>query len=238
MNKVFAALSAVAFAFVFSLTAASPVFAGSTAACTDISASGNGDTTTQYGPFSVIAGAVINVTVVVPGGGGSMIGIGTDSSAFVLEGLESSPHTVSYTFTADYDNVLLVLGWQHPGTYSYSISCGSTPSELSPFTDGRINAYDAAAPVVVYPQTTDAGTGLVFYATDGTIVMTVSPQELAAAPDDPESPFIVAEANGVILSRIPGGQWQVNAPQYNGKVYIMIFDGPIADGNYTSYEIE
>jgi len=109
----------------------------------------------------------------------------------------------------------------------------SGAAEAQPFTDGRLNDRDAAAPVAVYEVDGD----LHVYAVDsseGTLVMVVTAEEFAAV-GVPEVNTVVEEANGIQVIRLSTGEYQINAPTASGKTYTMIFSG-LAPGNYTSFE--
>lgn len=108
------------------------------------------------------------------------------------------------------------------------------------FHDGRLNNRDAAAPIIPYPVPENRGTALHVYNPQGVLLLVVSAAELAAAPANPTSSVLVAQGNGVVLSRIPGtdgGLWQFTAPQPNGKVYTLTF-ASATPGSYTSSETE
>lgn len=140
-----------------------------------------------------------------------------------------------------------VAGRTWSGTIYYTLtpaSAGTTGTagiSLPAFYDGRINNYDTASPIVVYPHPVNGETGLAIYDVNGVLLLLVSPETLANAPENPDSSILIAEANGVVLYRIPGeggGLWQLNAPQYNGKTYVLIFPELFHSGGYESYEIE
>ncbi len=103
------------------------------------------------------------------------------------------------------------------------------------FSDGRINNNDAAAPVAVYPHPVNGEMGLVIYSDSGALLLVVSPEDIAHAPETPDSNALVAEANGVSLYRLHSGEWAVFAPQYNGKTYVLTFT-QFSPGGYQSYE--
>lgn len=112
---------------------------------------------------------------------------------------------------------------------------------LSPqpaFYDGRINDFDTAAPIAIYPHMVDGEVGLIIYNADGMLLMVVSPQQIADALPNPESNILISEANGVALYRLTNGDWQINAPQYNGKTYIIIFPELPHNGVYESFELD
>ena len=48
-------------------------------------------------------------------------------------------------------------------------------------------------------------------------------------------PIVDSEA-GIIISRIAGESYQVSAPQYNGKTYILQFPTPLSGVDYVSWE--
>ena len=133
-------------------------------------------------------------------------------------------------------------------TYSFSyegmapvVQVSEDGMPLPAFYDGRINDYDTASPVAVYPHQVDGETGLIIYNPDGVEMLVVSPQQIADAPDNPDSNILIASANEVSLYRIAGengGLWQINAPQYNGKTYVMIFPELFHSGGYESFELE
>lgn len=109
------------------------------------------------------------------------------------------------------------------------------------FVDGRINNFDSAAPVVIYAVPSNGGMSLHLYNPDGVLLLVIDAETIANAPSNPETNTLIAESNGITLYRITGesnGLWQINAPQYNGKTYVIIFNELFADGGYTSYEID
>lgn len=127
------------------------------------------------------------------------------------------------------------------GTVYYTLTPATAGIPLPAFYDGRINNYDTATPIVVYPHLVNGENGLAIYDVNGVLLLLVSPQAIADAPENPDSSILIAEANGVVLYRIPsegGGLWQVNGSQYNGKTYTLIFPELFHGGGYESYEIE
>lgn len=154
---------------------------------------------------------------------------------------------ITRTLTANTTYVVLVRGFGGAfGTYILNISgpgnIFTVPVSHQPvFTDGRINDYDSASPIVVYPHLINDATGLIIYDVNGVELLVISPQQIADAPDNPDSPVLIAQANNVSLYRIPGegrGLWQINTPQYNGKTYVMIFPELFRSGGYESFELE
>ncbi|MGB7340368.1 MAG: hypothetical protein WBC91_15835, partial [Phototrophicaceae bacterium] len=131
------------------------------------------------------------------------------------------------------------------GTVYYTVNTAeSAPaSQIDPqpvFTDGRINDYDMSNPVVVYPvRDADDNVAIHIYSDTGVLLLVVTVADILAAPENPESNIIIAESGGVSFARIRGegqGLWQVTAPQYNGKTYVLIFSELYANAGYTSYE--
>ena len=106
---------------------------------------------------------------------------------------------------------------------------------LPAFYDGRINNYDSAAPIAVYPHNVNGDVGLVVYSSEGEFLLVISPEQIANAPADNS---LVAEGGGISVYRLAGGSWQVNAPQYNGKTYIIIFPELFHSGGYESFELD
>ncbi len=102
------------------------------------------------------------------------------------------------------------------------------------FYDGRINNYDSAAPIAVYPHNVNGEIGLVIYSAEGEFLLVISPEQIANAPTDNS---LIAEGGDVSVYRLAGGSWQVNAPQYNGKTYIIIFPELFHSGGYESFEL-
>lgn len=163
-------------------------------------------------------------------------GISVDTVAF--------PGFVSYRIPADGN---YSTSWfLDTGNVTWDVSCRFVPPsdpvivETCPvFFDGRINNCDTATPIAVYPHDVNGETGLIIYAVDGEILLIISPQQLANIDENPESPILIVEESSIALYRIPGddsGQWQINAPQYNGKTYVLIFSGLFADAGYISFE--
>ncbi|MEO1287972.1 MAG: hypothetical protein AAFV93_09390 [Chloroflexota bacterium] len=97
------------------------------------------------------------------------------------------------------------------------------------FTDGRINHRDAAAPIVIYSYVDTSGRGFDIYHADGRFAYRATANDLANAP-------LYDSANDIRISTVAGGGYQITAPQYNGKTYVMQVDAPLANIGYTSYE--
>ncbi len=92
------------------------------------------------------------------------------------------------------------------------------------FADGRVNATECAPPVVPYclPY------GIFVYEIDpatgaGSLLMMVR-DEVIAAVGVPDENTALAQANGVILSRLATGEFQINALDFEGKPYTLVWD--------------
>ena len=167
---------------------------------------------------------------------------------------------IEYGLTAETDYVVVVTSYENSEAGSYTLTidgpgeicegsgCAvpepepeeeSTPVvEEEPafsFIDGRINSWDMAAPVAVYPHVVNGEAGLIMYTPDGHMMMVVSGEDIANTPAD-GSNTLIAESNGVQLHRLSDGRLQVTAQQYNGKSYWMIFDSIASDASYASGE--
>ena len=92
--------------------------------------------------------------------------------------------------------------------------------------DGRANASDCAAPVAVYCQ--DSGFNVFVISTQdghGSLLTTVSADEIARAGLPKDQNVVVKAVDGVVISRLTTGEFQINAVQSDGKPYIYIWDG-------------
>ncbi|MDQ7036321.1 MAG: choice-of-anchor R domain-containing protein [Anaerolineae bacterium] len=130
---------------------------------------------------------------------------------------------------------------------SFTLNVSAVPSDeasganLPAFFDGRINNYDTGNPIIVYGQAFEEGErGLTIYDTEGVLLLVVTPAEIAAVPECPDTNTLIAASasTGVAVYRLAGScLYQVNAPTGEaGKVYILIFNGLFANAGYTSYE--
>jgi hypothetical protein len=109
----------------------------------------------------------------------------------------------------------------------------------APFTDGRINNFDQAAPFVVYRN----GDTLEFYLLDGNGVgqrrLVVTAAEIDAVGAAPSENTLIAsdEAIGLYFYRLTTGELQAQMHMRNGKLYVMRFVGINATA-YESTELE
>jgi len=105
----------------------------------------------------------------------------------------------------------------------------STPQAVwDGYSDGRINRFDAAPPVVIYPAAYgEAGTGLHLYGLNadgsGWLALEVTPEMLETAPVGEFVLVAVNPENTLQVFKL-GKQYQVNAVFANGKIYVAIFD--------------
>jgi opacity protein-like surface antigen len=137
--------------------------------------------------------------------------------------------------------LIVVLALAMSAVAAQASASTTTITPPSPvFTDGRLNAYDAGAPIVIYEpqvtQTTVDANGLP--ATDSVIgsVQVLSwngssdssslaldvpvDQINAAIAKHPNKDFVIATQNGVSLGYSQSGYfWVSSAPDFEGKVY-------------------
>lgn len=115
-----------------------------------------------------------------------------------------------------------------------------TPEPPPQFQDGRINRWDAAAPVVIYLADVDGETGLNIYRVTensaGVFVLQVTPADIAAIPDMPAQDTLIKAGDGVQVWRLSSGDFRMIATGENGKTYVMTFGSLGVDIPYTSYE--
>ncbi|GAB4572615.1 MAG: hypothetical protein Kow0077_12520 [Anaerolineae bacterium] len=135
---------------------------------------------------------------------------------------------ISGTLTGGTDYVLVVTSFVPGASGSYTVEFSgpgnfcfpSCASSVAGIIDGRINAYDIAAPVAVYPAHYADGTGLHFYAIDdageGDLVLEVTPATIAAVPELPAQNTLIASTpdGSIALYRLTTGEFQVNAGSY------------------------
>lgn len=98
--------------------------------------------------------------------------------------------------------------------------------------DERLNRFDSAAPIAVY---VNAEGGVDIYSvTDGsTGVFALQVTDLESATCDGSQ---IATDGVISIYRTSDCIFQINAPQYNGKTYVLRFETVSADAEYISYE--
>ena len=94
--------------------------------------------------------------------------------------------------------------------------------------DSRINAFDSAAPV--YANGNDGIDIYTISDSEGTYAFSVNNLSDAACDG------IITTQGDIVVARTSDCVYQINAPQYNGKTYVMRFDGPFSNSPYTSRE--
>src|SRR5262249_21611657 len=116
-----------------------------------------------------------------------------------------------------------------------------TPSTPTPvFTDGRLNAYDAGAPIIVYepqvslpavqadglPGTSSVIGGVQVLSWNGatetsSLVLNMSAEDInKAIAKHPNKDFVITTQHGVSLGYSQSGYfWVTSAPDFEGKTY-------------------
>jgi hypothetical protein len=124
---------------------------------------------------------------------------------------------------------------------------GSGSNTRFMFRDGRINNYDTATPIAAYGLDMDDERGLIVYEigsdSRGVWVLLVTPEEIAAVPELPETNTLIAqtETDNLVIYfwRLSSGEFQLNVIQPNGKMYVLIFTVlDTGGGGYTSFEYD
>ncbi len=116
---------------------------------------------------------------------------------------------------------------------SFTGICPGLPNVSNEIGDGRLNRYDLAAPVAVFPIPAANGTGLHLYAIGadgaGTLALVVTPEMIEAVPELPEmNTLIAATPDGAIaLYRLTTGEFQINA-----GTYVIVFRDLIPTAEY------
>lgn len=100
--------------------------------------------------------------------------------------------------------------------------------------DERINRYDASAPVAVYVNV--YGGVDIYRITDGagTLVLRVTSEDFEKAANAAGN-VIAGEFEGILVAKLGGGGYQVNAPAGEGKTYFLFFDELKSDSEYSHY---
>ena len=99
------------------------------------------------------------------------------------------------------------------------------------FDDGRINNFDAAAPVAVFGTDFAGGRGLEMWAPvgfegAGVLVLRVTPEEITAVSATPRESTLIdaAEDGSVLLYRLPTGEFQLWALTNKVQWYVLTFE--------------
>lgn len=157
--------------------------------------------------------------------------------------------TITYTIptTGNYPWLILVA----PGPGVIDLGCTPLPGAAANedvdeddgpyFGDGRINDYDTANPIVVYPyQNEITGDGFDVYTDTGISVLLITGDLIAEIGVNEEENTLLGSVPelGIEAYRLTTGEFQVQAPMPNGKLYVLIFNEPYAGIGHTSFEIE
>ena len=144
----------------------------------------------------------------------------------------TDPLGVSFGLTAGSTYYAVVIDDTFPqagGSYTLTVSgpgnvyLADAGGGGASINDGRLNSFDLAAPYAIYC----AANSLEIYAIDsaghGTSVLTVTADQIAAA-DASAANTQVAEGGGIRVFKLTSGEIQtVGAPDFEGKVYNVIF---------------
>jgi hypothetical protein len=151
-------------------------------------------------------------------------------------GTGNLPQIVEY-LDADVTYVLVSTTFDPLNTGSYSVDI-SGPGEVtlgrssSPttFTDGRINSsviLDGGAPVVLYCRE-DGGVDVWFVSISserGVFLFRVTAQRIEDIGVPTEENTLLRFVGSVAVYRLTTGEFQVNAPNFDGTPYVMIWNG-------------
>jgi hypothetical protein len=107
--------------------------------------------------------------------------------------------------------------------------CGAESVAL----DGRINRFDGAAPIAVYANSVGGVDIYTISGGNGTFLLRTTDMADAACDGS-----MIAGEGAVGVYRTADCTFQINAPQYNGKTYVLRFDVVSGTADYTSYEEE
>ena len=100
--------------------------------------------------------------------------------------------------------------------------------ENGAFSDGRINNWDPAAPLVLYGIDRSDGRGLIAYSPTkaGQVLFEVSAADIAAVPDCPAENALIAQSGAIALYRLTSCGFELHAPSLDGaKTYVVQFSG-------------
>jgi hypothetical protein len=118
---------------------------------------------------------------------------------------------------------------------------GSDGGENRPVhIDGRMDAYNMAAPVALYPGEDDDGWVLEIWGineeSEGELLFSFHEQDL---PEPGDEPILLAEMDGVALYLLPTGELQVNASYLAepSKTYVFVFEMPSGTGYAMDIEV-
>ncbi|MGB7341320.1 MAG: hypothetical protein WBC91_20660 [Phototrophicaceae bacterium] len=155
----------------------------------------------------------------------------------------SSIFTFSFNVTSGQD---IYLAFINPNSieacnYTYTIDIpGDAPVEMveemedEPFVplDSRINRFDAGAPIAVYANG-QGGVDIYTITVESTGIFVLQANDMADAPCDGSA---IATNGEIGVYRTSDCAFQVNAPQLEGKTYVLRFEVISSLADYESYE--
>lgn len=146
--------------------------------------------------------------------------------------LSEGAHTVTVNFDRTYPDgtsiTMLIVIEEEGSEEIFTAPCNG--DDLDVFIpclvgDGRLNALHCGAPISVYCE----GEGIDVYAIDpesgdGRLLLRLSAEEIEAIGIPEGENVTLAEQDGVLLSRLTDGKFQLNATYPDGKPYIITWD--------------
>jgi hypothetical protein len=177
--------------------------------------------------FPIKAGASIGFTVVSPAVGTLQVGGRFNGQAYWLDG----NGTVQFTGTALSDTFFTIEAWSYTGAIppSWTLEVSDCPViPVTPiFTDGRLNANDAAQTAALYCDGADTLYVYVPGSPQWKLAFIVTPEELAEFPATPSENVLIKEGLGARLYRLTSGELQINSPNLDPEKsdYTYIFQG-------------
>jgi hypothetical protein len=163
----------------------------------------------------------------------------TPYSYFIFGDLQNLPNQLPLTIVVSYHGSELDRLTFDPRDFGVCLTIPDSISDSSysqavpfAFKDGRINRFDVAASAVIYPYEIDGKTGYEVYSSKGKLLFVINPQDIGECPS--ENLLLASnKAAGVYFYQLVSCEFQLIAPQNNGKSYIVIFN---AERVYRSYE--
>ena len=113
-----------------------------------------------------------------------------------------------------------------------------TGKPVGGITDDRINPEGDGLTTAAVFCTDDHGVDILGIDPDsgeGLLAIHLSADELAALPDAPSEPMLVAEAGGIKLYKLPSGELAMHAATVDGKTYVYIWNGCPHNGDPQFY---
>lgn len=147
--------------------------------------------------------------------------------------LTKGVHHVSINFDQIYPDgtqiAIRVVADGLPSDTSPGFPCEALPDDLYVpclVSDGRLNAYHCGSPLAIYC----VGEGIDIYSVDpesgeGDLVVRLSKADIEAVGIPEGENATLIEVDGVLLSRLTDGKFQINTHYPDGKPYIIAWDG-------------